>query len=524
VSGRLDDLIRALSQPSVYPHNPKSVRVLQTHISVVFIADEFVYKIKKPVNFGFLDFTTLEKRRFFCRQEVALNSRFSEGIYLDVRAIYEGPNGLNLHGDGDEIEAAVLMRYVPENRIMLRMLEEERITPQILDRLADRLAYFHSKAATGPEISSFGSTEVIYQNLRENFEQTNAYIGRTLDARTHEEVSQLTMRFLRTHDDLFRERIREGFIRDCHGDLHLDHVVILDGIMLYDCIEFNDRFRYGDTAADLAFLLMDLDFRGYPAFSERIAKRYAASSGDHQILRLLPFYKSYRAFVRGKVLGFTLDEPEISAVEKESARLMAGDYFRLALAYLTPPPPPALVIVSGLIGTGKSYLAKRLGTRLGVEPLRSDNVRKEIHGLPRTEHQLDKYGQGIYRPKATERTYDALLAEARQRLKRRESVVVDASFMRQRHRQAARELASDTNAVFRLVECTCPDEIVRQRLEKRLQDKNEPSDATWEIFPDQKSRFETIGPEEQQGHYVWDSTTDVDSFLASLIRDLMYPK
>lgn len=520
MSGRLDDLIRALSQPSIYPHNPKSVRVLQTHISVVFIADELVYKIKKPVNFGFLDFTTLGKRRFFCWQEVELNSRFSEGIYLGVAAIYEGPTGVNLRGEGEEIEAAVLMRHVPENRTMLKMLEEERITPEILDRLADRLAYFHSKAETGPEVASFGSTEVINQNLKENFEQTSAYIGRTLDAKTHEEVSQLAVSFLRTHHDLFRERIREGFIRDCHGDLHLDHVVIVDGIMLYDCIEFNDRFRYSDTAADLAFLLMDLDFRGYPAFAQRIAKRYAASSGDHQILRLLPFYKSYRAFVRGKVLGFTLDEPEISDAEKESARQMAGDYFRLALAYFKPP-PPALIIVSGLIGTGKSYLAERLGVRMGIDPLRSDQVRKEIHGMPPTEHQLDKYGQGIYRPDATERTYEALLAEARQRLNRRESVILDASFMRYRHRQAARELASDTSAVFRLLECTCLDEIIRRRLEKRLQDTTNPSDATWDIFPDQKAEFEAIGPEEQQGLRVWDSTTNIDSFLASLVRDVM---
>jgi hypothetical protein len=291
--------------------------------------------------------------------------------------------------------------------------------------------------------------------------------------------------------------------------------------MLYDCIEFNDRFRYGDTAADLAFLLMDLDFRGYPAFSERIANRYAASSGDSQVLRLLPFYKSYRAFVRGKVLGFTVDEPEVSAAEKESARAMSGDYFRLALAYLKPPAPPALVIVSGLMGTGKSYLAERLGIRLGVQPLRSDEVRKSLLGLPPTEHQLDKYGEGIYRPDATERTYEALLAGARQSLNHGKSVILDASFMRYRHRQAARDLASDTNAVFRLVECACPDEIIRRRLETRLQGTKDPSDATWGIFPEQKARFEPIGAEEQHGHRLWDSTTSPDSFLAPLVRELM---
>ena len=369
MSGSLDDLIRALSDPSVYPHKPQSVRVLQTHISVVFIADDLVYKIKKPVNFGFLDFTTLEKRRFFCQQEVVLNSRFSKNLYLGVVAIYEGPSGVNLRGDGEEIEAAVLMRRVHESQTMQKMLEDERITPEILDRIADRLAYFHSQAATNAEITSFGSAEVIYQNLRENFEQTKPYIRRTIKDRTHEEVSRLAMSFLESHKGLFQQRMRQGFIRDCHGDLHLDHVVIVDGIMLYDCIEFNDRFRYGDTASDLAFLLMDLDFRGYPAFSERISKRYAASSGDREVLQLLPFYKSYRAFVRGKVLGFTLDEAEISSEEKESARAMAGDYFRLALSYFKPPPSPALDNHVRSDGDRKELSGKETGEKAGDRPI-----------------------------------------------------------------------------------------------------------------------------------------------------------
>ena len=329
MTGRLDDLIPTLSDPSIYPHHPDSIQVVQTHISVVFIAGELVYKIKKPLDLGFLDFTTLEKRKYFCQQEVRLNSRFSEGIYLGVEAIHEGPSGINLKGEGAEIEAAVLMRRIPHERLLIGMLHNNQVTPELLDRLADRLAYFHSNAAGGPQITSFGSNHVIYQNLKENFEQTINFIGRTIDAQTHEAVSTLATEFLEKHQSLFRERMERGFIRDCHGDLHLEHVVILDEIMLYDCIEFNDRFRYGDTAADLAFLLMDLDFRGYPAFADRIAGRYAEWSGDREILRLLGFYKSYRAFVRGKVEGFILDEPEVSESERQSAREVAKKYFAL---------------------------------------------------------------------------------------------------------------------------------------------------------------------------------------------------
>jgi predicted kinase len=315
--------------------------------------------------------------------------------------------------------------------------------------------------------------------------------------------------------------VRRGFIRDCHGDLHLDHVVILDGIMLMDCIEFNDRFRYSDTAADLGFLLMDLDFQGYPAIGDRIARRYARSSGDEEILKLLGFYKSYRAFVRGKVMGFTLDEEEVCQQEKESAAQTAGQYFKLSLASLQPPPPPTLIIVAGLTGSGKSFLATRLGTRIGTEPIRSDLVRKEIMGVPSLEHRLDKYGEGIYTPYTTELTYGALLDRARRSIERGDSVILDASFARFEDRMQAREAATRAGARFRLIECTAPDEIVHRRLRDRITRSDEPSDGRWEIFLEQKKRFDPIGPEEREYARIWDSTTDVKSFLACFVRSLL---
>ena len=518
----LDDLIQALSDPVVYPHCPESVHVIQTHISVIFIAGEMVYKVKKPLNLGFLDFTTLEKRRHYCNQEVKLNSRFSENIYLRVVSICEDDSGVNLQGRGLEIDAAVLMRRIPEDRIMISLLEKDQVTPEILDKLADRLAYFHSQADTGPEITSFGSTEVIYQNLKENFEQTLPYLNRTIDPTTHKAIATLAYDFLRTHESLINQRMRQGFVRDCHGDLHLDHVVILNGIILYDCIEFNDRFRYGDTAADLGFLLMDLDFRGYPAFAKRIAQRYAESSTDWQILKLLGFYKAYRAFVRGKVMSFTLDEPEIDPVEKASSVEAARNYFDLSLACLLPSPPPVLVITSGMMGTGKSYLAARLGKRLGVEPLRSDMVRKQIQGMHPLKHQLDNYGAGIYTPTLTELTYTALLEKARQALEDGESVIIDASFMRFRHRMQARETARRENARFRIIECKAPDYVIRQRLEKRMQDRGEPSDGRWDIFQEQKAEFETIRDQELDDCQLWNSTEELDFFLTSLVRELTF--
>lgn len=517
----LDELIAGMSDPSIYPHHPSSVHVIQTHISVVFIADYLVYKVKKPLNLGFLDFTTLEKRRFFCHQEVLLNSRFSEGIYLGVVSIHEDRGGINLSGRGMERETAVLMKHIPEKCLMASMLAEERITPGLLDRIADRLSYFHGKGEQGGVISSFGSIEVIHRNLQENFDQTRPYRGRTIDAKAHEEIASLSFRFLQTEAPLFRERVRRGFIRDCHGDLHLDHVIVLDEIMLYDCIEFNDRFRYCDTAADLAFLLMDLEFQGWPAFAEQILRRYALSTDDDGVLRLMGFYKSYRAFVRGKVLGFVLDEPEVAQPEQEEAIAHARDYFQLALASLRPPRRPVLVAMAGLMGSGKTFLSARLGTRMGIEPLRSDEVRKELFSVPAGEHRLDKFGEGIYRPNATERTYESLLAQARVRLSRGESVILDASFMRYQDRTAARHLAEQMRATFRLVECTCPEEIVRQRLDRRMLQTDEPSDGRWELFSLQKASFEKVHPDESGQHRLWDSTTPADSFLKSLVLDLI---
>jgi len=521
VTRELDELIAGMSDPSVYPHRPSSVYVIQTHISVVFIADDLVYKVKKPLNLGFLDFTTLDKRRFFCRQEVLLNSRFSEGIYLGVVSIYRDSRGINLAGEGTEIDAAVLMKHMPEECLMATMLREDRITPGLLDRIADRLTYFHGKAERGGIISSFGSVEVIHRNLNENFDQTRPYIGRTISSETHEEIASLAFHFLKTEAEFFRERVRKGFIRDCHGDLHLDHILVLDEIMLYDCIEFNDRFRYCDTAADLAFLLMDLEFLGWPDFAERISQRYALTADDPGLLKLMGFYKSYRAFVRGKVLGFILDEPEVSPAEQEEAITNATDYFRLALASMRPRRPPALVVMAGLMGSGKTYLSTKLGIRMGIEPLRSDAVRKELFSVPADEHRLDKFGEGIYRANATERTYETLLAQAGERLSRGESVILDASFMRYRDRTAARHLAEQMRATFRLVECTCPEEIVRQRLEQRMFRTDEPSDGRWELFSLQKASFEKVHQNEGRQHRRWDSTTPADSFLKPLVLDLI---
>ncbi len=518
-----DEIIAALSDPTVYPHTADSVKVIQTHISIVFLAGDYVYKVKKPVNFGFLDFTTLEKRKFFCNQEVALNSRFSSGVYLSVASIFMGPRGINFAGEGLEIEAAVVMRHVPQENLMISMLDHDQVTPRILERVADQLVYFHSIAATDAHISSFGSPRVIYHNLTENFDQTKSFIGRTISGELHAAISERSLDFLKTNEDLFQERMAAGYIRDCHGDLHLDHILIQDRVMLLDCIEFNDRFRYGDTASDLSFLLMDLDFRGFPSFADAIARRYAETSNDRDILTLADFYKSYRAFVRAKVAGFLLDEPEAPANEKESAIKTARRYFGLSSSYLLPPPPPALIALHGFSGTGKSFVGRRLGERLNITPILSDTIRKELEGLDLTQHRLDKFGEGIYKSSSTEKTYSTLFERAEAQLAEGRTVILDATFGKREYRDRARRMAQKHGCEFKVVECVADDDIVATRLEQRLRLPDEPSDGRWEIYVAQKNSFDPISREERQYTVTFSMTDSLSVFLQELVHDLMFP-
>jgi uncharacterized protein len=521
MSERLDRVIRAMSAPGFYPHAPKSVQVVQTHISVIFIADDLVYKVKKPLNLGFLDFSTLEKRRFFCKREVELNSRFAPGWYLGVVSVFEDEDGFNLEGRGAEGETAVLMKRLPLELSLPPLLSRELVSPSTLDRLAARIAEIHRDAPTGPHIAGFGARKVIAQNIRENFAQTAGFVGRTIAGETRGQVSDMSLRFMADHSDLFLRRVSEGFIRDCHGDLHLEHVVILNGIVFFDCIEFNDRFRYGDTAADTAFLLMDLDYNGFPAYASRMAGTYAHRAGDPECLSLFPFYKSYRAYVRGKVASFTLDESEVSDSIKAAEACEARDYFRLAASYLGAPPPPALILTTGFTGAGKSFLSARLAERLGIEVLRSDVVRKELLSIKPGEHRLDNYGAGIYTSKASERTYRALFEAAEQRLGRGESVILDASFLHGEHRTAAYGLAAQTGARPLVLECACPEATARERLNARLNQPGEPSDGRGEIYDAQCRAYTPPTPEENVILRRWDSTTEHGPFLRRIALEIV---
>jgi aminoglycoside phosphotransferase family enzyme len=325
-------ILEALLKPEAYDEDAGNIELLQTHISFVFLTKSFVYKVKKAVNFGFLDFTTLEKRRFFCEKELELNRRLCRDMYLEVVPINKA-DAIRVKGAGETVEYAVKMKRMPQDTMLSRLLEENKVDSKLVDRIAKTIADFHAKAETNSQTSKYGSLAIIGTNWKENFEQTEEYIGKTISAEEFELIRESVNRFMKNNAALFKQRIAEGKIRDCHGDIHSDNIFVAEQIYIFDAIEFNERFRYCDVAADVAFLAMDLDFKGRTDLADFFIEKYVAYSGDPELLQLLPFYKCYRAYVRGKVVSFKLNDPNVRSNEKHTAQKEAKAYFKLATTY-----------------------------------------------------------------------------------------------------------------------------------------------------------------------------------------------
>jgi aminoglycoside phosphotransferase family enzyme len=327
-------LIDDLLNPKAYPEKTKEVALAQTHISNVFICDEFVYKIKKSVNFGFLDFSTLEKRRFYCEQEVTLNNRFSQGVYLGVYPITIDNENYVVDGGGEIVEYAVKMKRLPVENLLKSRYEKGDITSEDIERVAEAVASFHKSSRQAKEISAFGKIAIIKFNTDENFEQTKEFVGKVISKKQFNDLKKWTNDFYKTNKKLFENRISDEKIRDCHGDLHMEHICLTDPIIIFDCIEFNERFRYSDTASDIAFLLMDLEFNDGGSFAKLLKKTYLEKTGETDIDHLINFYKVYRAYVRGKVTSFMLNDPNVDSEKKTSAIETAKKYFALAHSYI----------------------------------------------------------------------------------------------------------------------------------------------------------------------------------------------
>ncbi len=325
--------IRYMLDPAVYPHSVDKVKLIQTHISFVFVAGDFVYKIKKSVDFGFLDFSTLEKRKYYCEQEVVLNQRLCPKIYLEVVSINQSGSDFSINGPGSDKDYAVKMVRMPEDRMMVNVIRAGQLTNEMIDNIVDALIPFYQNADNSPETRAYGTSKAVAVNVLENFEQTREYIGlKALSKEQFEQISRYSREFL-LNEDLFNHRISKDRVRDCHGDLHSANICLADNVYIYDCIEFNKRLRYADVANDVAFLAMDLDFHGLEDLSARFIERFKNASDDPGLAGVLNFYKCYRAYVRGKVGLFTAHGPEVDEAERAFSLSLAEKYFKLAHHY-----------------------------------------------------------------------------------------------------------------------------------------------------------------------------------------------
>jgi aminoglycoside phosphotransferase family enzyme len=329
----IPSLQKALLDPHLYPDLPKEVQFIETHISLLFLTGNYVYKVKKPVDFGFLDFTTLEKRKHFCEEEVRLNRRLSPDIYLGTVEMTQDEGQISWEGKGKVVEYAVKMRQIPEDRLMDKLLERGQVNAEMMGAVAEKLAHFYSFAETNNFIKSFARPKRVKQDTDENFEQTEKYKELAISGKAYDDIKNRTNQFFSSKQEIFYQRIVSDRIRDCHGDLRLEHIFWGDEISIFDCIEFNERFRYTDVAADIAFLAMDLDYHGREDLSRHLIHTYVEKSGDRHLMGMLDFYRCYRAYVRGKVESFRLDDPNIPGREKEEALKRAQKYFDLALRY-----------------------------------------------------------------------------------------------------------------------------------------------------------------------------------------------
>jgi len=495
-------LFERMRQPSFYGSDVTGVEIMQTHISFVALAGSYAYKVKKAVNFGFLDFSTLEKRKHFCEEELRLNRRLCPEIYLAVVPITMHNKELKLDGQGEIVDYAVKMKRFPQEYMMMHRLAQNQVGENTIEKICTILVEFYQKDQPTKEIISFGQVEAIKKNVVENFEQTTSVIDLTIPKKMYQFIERVSYEFFDTRKKVFEDRIKEGHIHDCHGDLHSGNIVINDGICIFDCIEFNKRFRYCDIASDIGFLAMDLDFQNKPFLSSFLMETYMNKSGDKGVHDVLNLYKSYRAYVRGKVLGFRLDDPHVHPQEKNEIVATASKYFELSHYYASlldidlHLPRPLCFMVSGITGTGKSTLAKKLSIDYHAQVLNSDMVRKQLAGIDAFEHHFDGVNKGLYAPQKTQQTYESLCNNALEILHQKNHVIVDATFQQKAFRDLLKNTAEEAHAIFIPIGCTCPDEKARQWLNQRLRKKTV-SDGRWEIFLSQKKSFETYTPEEQ---------------------------
>ncbi len=510
--------INALKNPDAYPHSADDIKIIETHISIIVLTGPFAYKLKKPLNLGFLDFSTLTQRKFFCEEEIRLNQRYAAEIYLSVVAITGTLEQPTFGGSGKPIEYAVKMVQFSQDQLLDRMLDNGELQPSHIDELAQLMAKFHNNIQSDPATIPFDFGASVEQPVHTNF--------KTLADRLDDPQLQHQLAAIQTYADatlqqlkpILQQRAKKGFVRECHGDLHLGNIACINGqITLFDGIEFSERLRWIDVMSELAFLIMDLEARDQPALAHRALNRYLQHTGDYRGLSLLRYFQCYRAMVRAKIAAIRQDQLSVESVEYAVADQSLRRYLTLAERY-TQPSSPWLAITMGLSGSGKTTLTQPLLEQTGAVRIRSDVERKRLFGLGELESSQSELKEGIYHRTASIDTYQHLLALSEALLEAGFSVIVDATFLQTTQRQPFIALAKKRQVPLAILHFEANHQLLKQRIETRQQRNQDASEATVEVLQQQIKTAQPLSANEKKFAIAVDASGDLPTELLTQLN------
>ncbi len=502
-------LIQAMQQPAFYNYPVASVELIETHISWVLLTGTYAYKIKKPVDFGFLNFTTLEKRKFYCEEELRLNGRLAPDIYLDVIAITESNGTFFIdNANGKIVEYAVKMKEFSQQGLIRNLLNNGEITIDHFLQLADAIAEFHSKISIADETMIHGHPTEVLKPVEHNFKILEAFLTDPLQLKKLAIIKQTSGEIFEHINTTLDLRKNNGFIRECHGDLHLGNIAFIDGKpLIFDGIEFSESLRWIDVMSEIAFLIMDLQDVGEHYFASALLNRYLEKTGDYNGLAVMTFYKVYRAMVRAKVTALRLQQENENSERFITDRQKLADYLDLANTYCEQH-KPYMIITHGISGSGKSYIGNQLAAQLDAIIIHSDHERKRLF----TDKTNDLYSSDI-----TDKTYNHLKDTAQQLIKAGYPVVIDATFLDKSRRTDFHALAQQLNIAFYILHCHADKSILKQRIDKRKKDKTDKSDADILIMMQQLDQYQPLDQDEL--NYTIKLDTEMPVNLAALARN-----